>query len=122
MVFEPCAGAVPISEQVLARQEQLKGQQCQGARAGGRLRVIFGARPRRPPEEYDDRDGNTGQGLFMHEGYGLPDRETERLCRLIFCQRRNPPTNASALLPALHPDGSRNSRTIWRPHQRTACS
>src|SRR5262249_44012216 len=68
MVLEPCARAIPIPEQVLARQDELKRQRSQGSRSGGRF-GNFRARSSRPVEEYYDHDRNAGQGLFMHESY-----------------------------------------------------
>src|SRR5262245_46289165 len=97
---------------MLARQDQLKRQRCQGARAGGRFSGILRTRHSRGGAKNDDHDRNTE--IFVHDGYlrgFLVTLETVRLdleplARSVFCQTRNPPTNALALSPALQPAGN----------------
>src|SRR5262249_52025652 len=48
-------------------------------------------------------------------------RDVERLCRLVFCQSRNPPTNALALSPTLQPGGNL-LRFLTFPPPRTTSS
>ena len=70
MILQPGARAKPISEQVLARQDQLEGCCRYWSRTGGRFGNIFSAHPSRRAEEYDDKDRNPGPGLFMHDTLG----------------------------------------------------
>src|SRR6516225_30869 len=114
---------------MLALQDQLERQRSHGSRTGGCFRSIFRARPRHRGAKNDDHERNAGQGAFMHEGLLYVRlwlsrwllRDVELLRRLVFCQRRNPPTNAFRLSPALQPGGN-FFRFLTFPPPRTTSS
>ena len=62
VILEPAAHAVPISEQVLARQDQLEGRVCYGAGAGRGLRIVLGAGDSPPTENRQDPDEHPHPG------------------------------------------------------------